>query len=53
METFFPAHKWNTLKFIDKLYNDSSDCINGMLNLFVLLYADDSVIMATNEHDMH
>ncbi|KAK2155971.1 hypothetical protein NP493_2017g00010 [Ridgeia piscesae] len=38
METFFPAQKWNTLKCIDKLYNDSNDGINGMLNLFVLLY---------------
>ena len=52
METFFPAQKWNTLIFIDKLYNDSNDGINGMLNLFVLLYADDTVIMAENEHDM-
>ena len=52
METFFPAQKWNTLKCIDKLYNDSNDGINGMLNLFVLLYADDTVIMAENEHDM-
>ena len=48
METFFPAQKWNTLTFIEKLYNDSNDGINGMLNLFVLLYADDTVIMAEN-----
>ena len=48
METFFPSRKWNTLKFIVKLYNDSNDGINGMLNL----YADDTVIMAENEHDM-
>ena len=26
--------------------------INGMLNLFVLLYADDTVILPENEHDM-
>ena len=52
METFFPAQKWNTLKCIDKLYNDSNDGINGMLNLFFLLYADGTVIMAENEHDM-
>ena len=26
--------------------------INGMLNLFVLLYADDTIIMAENECDM-
>ena len=51
-ETFFPAQKLNILKFIDRLYNDSNDGINGMLNLFVLLYADDTVIMAENEHDM-
>ena len=47
-----PAQKWNILTFIDRLYNDSNDGINGMLNLFVLLYADDTVIMAENEHDM-
>ena len=52
MEIFFPSQKWNTLKFIEKLYNDSNDGINGKLNLFVLLYADDTVIMAENEHDM-
>ena len=51
METYFPAQKRKTLKFIDKLYNDSNDGINGMLNLFVLLYADSTVIMAENEHD--
>ena len=52
METFFTEQKWNTLKFIDKLYTDSHDEVTGMLNLFVLMYADDSVIMAENEHDM-
>ena len=52
MIIFFPAQKWNTLTFTDKLYNDSNDGINGMLNMFVLLYADDTVVMAENEHDM-
>ena len=52
METFFPVQEWNTLKCIEKLYNDSNDGINGLLNLFVLLYADDTVIMVENEHDM-
>ena len=53
METFFPSQKWNTLRSIEKLYNDSNGGINGMLNLFVLLFADDTVIMAEkNEHDM-
>ena len=52
METFFTEQKWNTLKFIDKLYTDSHDEVTGMLNLFVLMYADDTVIMAENEHDM-
>ena len=28
METFFPEQKWNTLKFIEKLYNYSNDGIN-------------------------
>ena len=37
---------------IDKLYTDSHDEVTGMLNLFVLMYADDTVIMAENEHDM-
>ena len=40
------------LEFIDKLYNDSNGGISGMLNMFVLLYADDTVIMAENESDM-
>ena len=48
METFFSAQTWNTLKCIDKLYNDCNDDINGMLNMFVLLYADDIVIKAEN-----
>ena len=53
METFFPSQKWNTLRSVEKLYNDGNGGINGMLNLFVLLYADDTVIMADkNEHDM-
>ena len=52
METFFTDQRWNTLKFIDKLYTDSHDEVTGMLNLFVLMYADDTVIMAENEHDM-
>ena len=52
METFFTDQKWNTLKFIDKLYTDSHDEVTGMLNLFVLMYADDTVIMAENEHEM-
>ena len=52
METFFTDQRWNTLKFIDKLYTDSHDEVTGMLNLFVLNYADDTVIMAENEHDM-
>ena len=51
-ETFFPAQKWNTIRVIDKLYNDSNGGINGILNLFVLLYADDTVIIAENKHDM-
>ena len=37
---------------LDKLYTDSHDEVTGMLNLFVLMYADDTVIMAENEHDM-
>ncbi len=37
---------------IDKLYTDSHDEVTGMLNFFVLMYADDTVIMAENEHDM-
>ena len=52
METLFTEQKWSTLKFIDKLYTDRHDEVTGMLNLFVLMYADDTVIMAENEHDM-
>ena len=35
-----------------KLYTDSHDEVTGMLNLFVLMYADDTVVMADNEHAM-
>ena len=52
METFFTEQKWNTLKFIDKLYTDSHDEVTGMINLFVLMCADDAVIMAENGQDM-
>ena len=33
METFFSVKKWNTLKCVDKLYNDSNDGINGLFNM--------------------
>ena len=52
MEIFFLPQEWNTQKCIDKLYNDSNGGINGMLNLFVLLYTDDTVTTAENEHDV-
>jgi len=52
METSFLAQKWNTLQSIDKLYTDSNDGINKILKLFVLLFADYTVIMAENERDM-
>ena len=52
MDIFFTEQKCNTLKLIDKLNTDSHDEVTGMLNLFVLMYADDTVIMAENEHDM-
>ena len=35
-----------------KLYTDSHDEVTGMLNLFVLMYAYDTVVMAENEHAM-
>ena len=38
METFFTDEKWNSLKFIDKLYTDRHDEVTGMLNLFVIMY---------------
>ena len=37
---------------IGKLYNDCNNNVNRMLNLFVLLYADDTVIMAEHECGM-
>ena len=37
---------------VDKLYTDSHDEVARVLNLFVLMYADDSIIMAENEHSM-
>ena len=52
MDNFFTEQKCNTLKFTHILYTDSHDEVTGMLNLFVLMYADDTVILAENEHDM-
>ena len=52
MEKFFTKQKWNTLYYIDKLYNATNGGVKRMLNLCVLLYADDTVIMAENESDM-
>ena len=49
LDTFFTKQKWDTLNYIDKLYSDCSNNVRRMLNLFVLLYADDTVIMAENE----
>ena len=37
MDTFFTEQKWNTLKFIDKLYTDSHDEVTGMLNLLLIM----------------
>ena len=34
------------------MYSDSNGGVNGMLNPFVLLYADDTVIMTEKECDM-
>ncbi|KAK2183495.1 hypothetical protein NP493_310g02027 [Ridgeia piscesae] len=50
METFFQAQKWNTLKCIDKVYNNSNDGITGMLSVFVFIYANDTVMLTENEH---
>ena len=45
LDTFFTKQKWDTLDYIDKLYSDCNNNVSRMLNLFVLLYADDTVIM--------
>ena len=52
LDTFFTKQKWDTLDYIDKLHNDCNNNVSRMLNLFVLLYADDTVIMAENECGM-
>ena len=52
LDTFFSKQKGDTLHYIDKLYNDCNNNVSRMLNLFVLLYADDAVIMAENECGM-
>ena len=52
LDTFFSKQKGDTLHYIDKLYNDCNNNVSRMLNLFVLLYADDIVIMAENECGM-
>ena len=52
LDTFFTKQKWDTLDYIDKLYSDCKNNVSRMLNLFVLLYADDTVIMAENECGM-
>ena len=52
LDTFFTKQKWDTLDYNDKLYSDCNNNVSRMLNLFVLLYADDTVIMAENECGM-
>ena len=52
LDTFFTKQKWDTLDYIDKLYSDCNNNVSRMLNLFVLLYADDTVIMAEHECGM-
>ena len=52
LDTFFTKQKWDTLDYIDKLYSDCNNNVSRMLNLFVLLYADDTVIMDENECGM-
>ena len=52
LDTFFSKQKGDTLYYIDKLYNDCNNNVNRMLNLFVILYPDDTVIMAENECGM-
>ena len=52
LDTFFTKQKWDTLDYIDKLYSDCNNNVSRMLYLFVLLYADDTVIMAENECGM-
>ena len=52
LDAFFTKQKWDTLDYIDKLYSDCNNNVSRMLNLFVLLYADDTVIMAENECGM-
>ena len=52
LDTFFTKQKWDNLDYIDKLYSDCNNNVSRMLNLFVLLYADDTVIMAENECGM-
>ena len=52
LDTFFTKQKWDTLDYIDKLYSDCNNNVSRMLDLFVLLYSDDTVIMAENECGM-
>ena len=52
LDTFFTKQKLDTLDYIDKLYSDCSNNFSMMLNLFVLLYADDTVINTENECGM-
>ena len=40
------------VNYIDKLYSDCSNNVSRMLNVFVLIYADDTVAMADNECGM-
>ena len=49
IESFSLNMKCNTLNYIDKLYVRCTNDDNCMLRLFVLLYADDTVIMAESE----
>ena len=55
MEDFFRQHNEGTsLKLIEKLYIDSRNGdFDTFLKLVILLYADDTILLADNEIDMH
>ena len=52
LDTFSSNQTGDPLHYIDKLYNDCNNNVSRLLNLFVLFYADDTVIMAENECGM-
>ncbi|XP_074647723.1 uncharacterized protein LOC141903501 [Tubulanus polymorphus] len=52
IEAFFVGNGNPTLSFIEKLNSDCDHDLDTLLNLFIILYADDTVILAEDENSL-